>query len=294
MSAPTQTLGQLEARLVAQRTGIEIDGDPRRRSRLHRRLVEAWARPGLPEWEPGKGICKACGKGFCPPGDDITRVSLFGTVIEVATTVCEACAPLVTEHYSPAPSTDADSEVTLTPNWDEKCPPRFKVAITGESLPPGIDPAAYAKVSAWRYTSDTSRGLYLLGPAGSGKTTAFWSLARNLEREGTTPFVLSSLELSRQLQEAARDIKSVPWLARARVLMIDDFGKEKATPAASALLWEVLDQRYSHGLPVIVTSRFTSKELADRFGEASIGQDIRRRLFELCDPVKFGNAGPAC
>lgn len=324
MSTATQTLGQLEARLVEQRTGIRIPDDPRRRSRLQLRLAQSWARPGLPPWEAGRGICKVCAKAFCAPGEDIAPLAIKGsdtsppTTLPIALSVCgdgrrhlprrsaadpleenpdfnpNSCAALVTEHY--AAGLDArdlidPAAVTLTPNWDEKCPPRFKSALSSyaetNQLPPAIDPAAFARVTAWRYDPTTTKGLYLVGPSGTGKTTSFWALARALEHAGTAPFVLTSLELSRQLAEAARDIKAVPWLARARVLMVDDLGKERPSPGASALLWEVLDQRYSHGLPVIATSRFPSDQLAARFGEQSIGEDIVRRLFQLCDGVKF-------
>lgn len=250
-------------------------------------MAKAWGRADIADWQAGQGICKVCARTFCQPGEDISTIEFNGQTITQPVPVCDDCAPLVTAHYN-APDPDAFTTASLTPKWDETCPPRFKAALDLPQLPPSIDPEAFAKVNAWRF-SEGCRGLYIIGPAGSGKTTSFWSLARELERVGTNPFVLTSLDLSRQLQEAARDIRTVPWLTRARVLMIDDLGKERASPAASAMFWEVLDQRYSHNLPVIVTSRFSSKELAERFGEASIGQDIRRRLFELCDPVKFTN-----
>jgi DNA replication protein DnaC/primosomal protein DnaI len=288
----TQTLGQVEARLVLQRTGIQIADDQKKRPRLHALLAQSWARPNLAEWEAGQGICKVCARGFCRPGEDVLRVVVLGVPMEIATAVCDDCAPVVTEHYKSGERDDFDAEVTLTPNWDEKCPPRFKAALGMDQLPGGVDRDAFAKAVAWRYrpgSGGTCKGLYLLGESGSGKTTAFWGLAKAIERDGTAPLVLTSLELSRQLQEAARDIKAVPHLARCRVLMIDDLGKERATPGAAAMLWEVLDQRYAHGMPVIATSRFGSAELAERFGEASIGQDICRRLFALCDGLKFAS-----
>jgi hypothetical protein len=296
MSTQTQTIGQVEARLVLQRTGIEVSDEAKKRPRLHAMMVQAWARPNLPEWEAGRGVCKVCSRGFCMPGEDILTVTVLGAEMQLPTSVCDECAPVVTEHYKSGERDNPDADVTLTPAWDERCPPRFKAALEMERLPDGIDSEAFARVSAWRYrpgSDGTCKGFYLLGDSGTGKTTAFWALAKALEREGSTPLVLTSLELSRQLQEAARDIKAVPHLARARVLMVDDLGKERATPAAAALLWEVLDQRYAHGLPVIATSRFGSKELAERFGEASIGQDICRRLFALCDGVRFASPSAA-
>jgi len=71
------------------------------------------------------------------------------------------------------------------------------------------------------------------------------------------------------------------------VLMVDDIGKEKSTPAIAALLWEVLDKRYGRGLPIVLTTRFSGVELRGRFGEECLGDDIVRRLNELCSGVNF-------
>ena len=293
MSTPQLlTLGMVEARNVERATGLQISVEPRRRSRLHLRLAATWGPGQRPAWQPGQGLCKVCGKGFCEPGEDSVHVTLFGEPMTFQTSVCgdaqedaNSCAALAAEHYGTGAAPE-DQDVSLTPKWDELCPPRFKSAIALEPLAPTVDAAQFARVRAWR-PSEGGKGLYILGDSGSGKTTAFWALAADLERTRTTPVVLTSLELSRVLQEAARDIRDVAWLTRCRVLMVDDLGKERATPAASALFWEVLDRRYGLGLPCIFTSRFGSRELAERFGEASIGQDIIRRLFDVCDGIRF-------
>jgi hypothetical protein len=286
---PINTLGKLQSRNVERATGIQISDTPAKRSRLHSRLCTTWGDGTRAEWEAGQGICKVCGSEHCQPGEDMAHMELFGEPIAFPLSVCDQCAPFVTEHYQPGSNGDHD-EISLTPKWDEQCPPRFKSAVDLSPPPARVDRAAMERVKAWRPGDVTDKGLYIVGASGTGKTTAFWALARALEREGITPIILSSLELSRVLQEAARDIRDVAWLTRCRVLMVDDLGKERATPAASALLWEVLDRRYSHGLPAIFTSRFPSKDLAARFGEESIGQDICRRLFEICDGVKFASS----
>lgn len=294
MRSEPLTVGMVEARNVERATGLKISPEPRKRSRLHLRLASTWGNGQRPEWQPGQGICKVCGKGFCEPGQDQVTVDFFGLSLPFQTSVCgdakgdpNSCAALASEHYGTGGGDTDDREVSEHPKWDELCPPRFKNAVDLQPPAPAVDVQRLAQVASWRPGGPEKKGLYLLGPSGTGKTTAFWKLARELEKAGTAPVVLTSLELSRVLQEAARDIRDVAWLTRCRVLMIDDLGKERATPAASALFWEVLDRRYSHGLPCILTSRFSSRELADRFGEASIGQDIIRRLFEVCDGVKF-------
>lgn len=287
-------VGMVEARNVERATGIRISPEPRKRSRLHLRLASTWGNGQRPDWEPGQGICKVCGIRFCEPGEESHTFPISGATMTLQSTVCgdarqdlNSCNALVLEHYEPYGGITSNSEVSEHPKWDEMCPARFKSAVDLNPPAPTVDATKLAQVAAWRPGGPEKKGLYLLGSSGTGKTTAFWKLARELEKEGTAPVVLTSLELSRILQEAARDIRDVDWLTRCRVLMVDDLGKERATPAASALFWGVLDGRYGNGLPCVFTSRFSSKELAERFGEASIGQDIIRRLFEICDGVMF-------
>ena len=112
-------------------------------------------------------------------------------------------------------------------------------------------------------------------------------LARELEREGRKPVMLTAVELYRRLARAARDAEAVPDLWGCSVLMIDDLGKEKVSPAAASLFWEVLDRRYQAGLPVILTTRWEGGDLRERFGEAYLGDDILRRLNALCSRVLF-------
>lgn len=282
MSINTLTLAQVEARNVEHATGNAIPENPQERSQLDHRLVQTWGAGGR-TWEQGKGVCKVCGESFCRPGEDIFRANIFGMEINWPTPVCDKCGELVLEIYGIGGSATS-AHVSLTPNWDENCPPRFKEAVDMPSLPAHIDAAAYRTMREWRWSS---RGLYAVGASGTGKTAALWALARDLERAGDRPLVIGAVELGRRLQQAAKDLTSVPDLCFARILMIDDLGKERATPAASSLFSEVLDHRYSHRLPVIITTRFSSKELRARFAEPSIGQDITRRLYEICAGLSF-------
>jgi len=283
MTTSTLTLGQVEARNVIRAIGIDIPADMAKRTRLHHRMVESWGRNATNEWLPGQGVCKVCARRFCAAGEDIVETELMGESITIPVPVCDDCSPLVSEHYHQGEQADGE-DATATPQWDEMCPLRFKEAIQMPSLPPRIDRSAFSRVEGWKWHP---RGLYVVGPTGTGKTTAFWALARELEQDGTKPVILRAVELGRQLSTAARDLKDVQHLCRCRVLMIDDLGKEKANPAMSSLLSEVFDARYGDRLPVIVTTRFSSKELRERFAEPSIGEDICRRLYELCDGVTF-------
>jgi len=279
MKQEPQTIGQIEANNVARLTGLNIHPDPAHRSRYELQLARTWGAGGSDAWEVGQPRCKVC-KSVIDPTP--FRINCFDNEMSFAITCCDKCMDLAREHFDGEKS--AHATISLTPKWDSDCPPKTRDAIIGH-LPPAIDKAAFKRFTAWRPFD--RKGLAARGPSGAGKTTALWALARELEREGFNPIVLTGVELGRILSKAARDIEAVDWLCRARVLMIDDIGKEKLTSAMAALLWEVLDKRYGLGLPLILTSRFTGDELKQRFGEEYLGEDIIRRIRELCSGVSF-------
>lgn len=260
-------------------TGLKVEPRSSHQTRWESRLIATWGhRKGHP-WDVGAPICRGCAQDM---DSTPSRHQLMGEIIELPVSVCEDCMELVRLHYNG--EDQSREEQSKTPKWDENCPQKLREAIFG-ALPANIDRAAYERVKAWRPTAN--KGIAMKGPSGSGKTTAYWALARELEREGRAPVTLNAVELGRILSKAARDIEQVEWLCGCSVLMIDDLGKEKSTPAMAALLWEVLDKRYGKGLPVVLSTRFSGMELRQRFGEECLGDDIMRRLNELCTGVVF-------
>lgn len=270
----------IEVGNVHDAIGLRIEIRPDKRSRWENRLAATWGNGNRGEWAINLGICKGCA---CEIDTTPTPLRFGDETVEFPSTVCEECMALVREHYDPKRIEEA--EATATPKWDANCPDRHKQVALGEVRPAQIDWAAFERVAGWEPTN--GRGLILTGAPGTGKTSALWLLARNLELAGISPITIGSVELGRVLSEAARDIREVGWLYRCRVLLIDDLGKEKASPAMSALLWEVFDRRLSSNLPVIVTTNFTGEMFAARFGEKHLGDAIRRRISELCRHVHF-------
>jgi DNA replication protein DnaC len=277
MKPQITSTGVVEARNVEDAVGLKIEAEPARRTHWERQLVSTWGKGNRGEWS--HGICKGCIQEI---DSSPTCVAVAGSPIVIPSTVCEPCMELVRLHYS---SENLEEIISATPKWDERCPERLKPVILNQIRPKTIDWQAFAKANDW--TPAESKGMALMGDQGSGKTAALWSIFRKLEQSGTAPILLGSLEMGRILGEAARDIKAVSWMHRCKVLMIDDLGKERASPGVASLFWEVLNERYNKNLPIIVSSRFTGEEFERRFGEEHLGQDIRRRMNELCRPVKF-------
>lgn len=272
------SVGEMEADNVNRLTGIAISSNRNRRDEFQRRLSDTWGAGERKEW--GAGVCKVCCRAIdaAPVKFDAGNLG----VIEVSVTVCDDCNECVREHYS---GSSVVNEVKMTPKWDEECPMRLKELLETSAYPPNFDQDAFKQVGTWN--GGSAKGLALVGPSASGKTTSLWGLFRKLERTGDNPVFLTGVELFRTLAKAARDLEQIDWLCSARILMIDDLGKERCSPAAAALLWELLDRRYQNKLPFFCSTRFSGDELKQRFGEVQLGGDILRRLNELCRPVRF-------
>lgn len=257
--------------------GISIELRPEFRTELERRLVKRWG-DGQTKWI--EGVCKICG-AVIPNPRQVTE--LWGQEMVFTFGCCNQCTEIRDAHYSKGrtPSPEGRSR---TPLWDEQCPELYKELI--DDLPPAIDGQAFAQVVGWM-PAKGGRGMILTGNSGKGKTTALWALFRALEQKETNAVFVTAVELQRQLSEAARDVKGVKHLTHTRVLMIDDLGKEKLTASVAALLWEVVDSRYANRRPIVISTRYASHAFEERFGDAVLGKDIRRRLIDCCQVVQF-------
>lgn len=256
---------------VFDKCGVQINWQVEHRTNLERLLAETWTEAAEP-WT--FGACKVCRKPF-----EASRRTACD--VELVESVCENCGPLVTEHYGRANT----AEPSPHPWWDEHCPPAFRKFIEGNEWPANVDRNAVKAVSAWGVSMRT--GLLLIGPSGAGKTFALWGKARQLEKTGTKPVFLTAIELARALATCARDIEKPDWLFRCGCLFIDDLGKEKLTAAVAPLLWELIDYRYMHGKPTLISTRFRDRQFTDRFTDPILAEDIRGRIADSSEVVTF-------
>lgn len=271
-----KTLPEIEAERVYAACGVTIEVKEASRSLLQRRLVQTWQQPE-PGWKHGQ--CKVCAAPM-----EVEEKGWEG--INLSATVCEECGPLVTAHYSP--NRDNEIQVTQTPWWDEYCPTVYREIIESQAWPDTVDRVALIEVAKW--TRSFQSGLFLIGDSGAGKTLALWGKARQLERMGDKPVMLSAVEFARKLATAARDLEKAEWLMQAKVLIIDDLGKEKLSAAVAPLLWEVIDERNNRRRPTLISSRFTGEQFVARFSDLIIGEDIRGRISDCSTVIRFGSA----
>jgi hypothetical protein len=246
-------------------------------TRAQQRAYETW---GSSEKEPKDGQCRICGS-FMSKAD---AVDLFGKITYPGS--CSKCQPLVDEHYSSLETKESESSV-----WASTCPLLFQEILNNPNPKSKIDWNAFAIVKDW--DPKGLRGMYITGDSGLGKTSSIWALAKKLELDHrVVPEIVTSPILARNLSICAREMDAsfVNRLSKAPVLIIDDFGKEKFTEAVTVGVYEIIDHRYNNALPIVMTSRYGSKDLQMRFDvsqDSNMGYDICRRIGEMVKRVEF-------
>lgn len=148
-------------------------------------------------------------------------------------------------------------------------------------------------------------GLLITGSVGTGKTwlaaaiAADWFSSHSFEAGGylhsrpsmrfaTSPAMLRAIRDSYGSPSTEREaIKE--WTSHG-LLIIDDLGKEQATPWAAARLWEIVDEIVREpDRSLIVTTQFAPNELAKRMAAADGAETARAIVSRLATlkPVRL-------
>lgn len=143
----------------------------------------------------------------------------------------------------------------------------------------------------------SGRGMYLVGPVGTGKTYTASAICRELQAIGKGFRMLTGVQLLERYR-ACFDGESTESSVTANlcgvpVLVIDDLGKETPTDWAVERLFRVIDERYNNERPVIVTTQFERPALIKRLsrgGDSENAVALVSRLCEMCGTVRTEGA----
>lgn len=138
------------------------------------------------------------------------------------------------------------------------------------------------------------KGIYLYGDVGSGKTHICWAFKKHYDKPELLRYC-QFWNVVNLMYEIKSDFDRMPYDKhrpendltdpnKKRVLILDDMGVEKATDFVAETLYRIINHRYIHMLPTVITSNLSLQELADRIGERSAS-----RIVEMCDPTKLKN-----
>lgn len=142
--------------------------------------------------------------------------------------------------------------------------------------------------ASFREAKLTGQGLVLMGPRGTGKTHLAAAIAAELMQNlysvifQPVPVLLKRIQATYRKHAEEQEDKLLAALASCDLLILDDVGAEKWTEWVESTLFTIIDERYRHMLPLVITTNCSMEEL-----EAQIGGRSFDRLVEVCRFVRM-------
>ena len=121
--------------------------------------------------------------------------------------------------------------------------------------------------------------IILVGGVGSGKTHLAAAIANTLIDRGIPVLFSTFPDHLEHIREEYDHTGKKEYLAKMKtvpMLVLDDLGKERKTEWTQNILFDVINYRYEHLLPVIITTNFSYDDLANYIGDA-----VFSRLYEM-------------
>lgn len=132
-----------------------------------------------------------------------------------------------------------------------------------------------------------SIGLLMYGEPGNGKTFTTACIANALIRKMIPATCVSVNALLDRLKDTYNRFGNegedtiIRSLCNADLLIIDDLGTEQNTDWSITRIYNILDNRYRNGLPLIITTNLPLRELENRYNKRTYD-----RILEMCTPIK--------
>ena len=162
--------------------------------------------------------------------------------------------------------------------WFNICPPLYRETDPARL---SVDSETLDQILKW---TPNPQGIGLTGTSGAGKTRAMFLLLKSLHFGGHRIVTTTAKRFEHWCHrmfdkddEARLNIRSA---RNAKILFIDDIGKEKYTERVESEFYDLIEHRTSNLLPILWTANATGQQLVKMMGEDR-GTPIVRRLREF-------------
>ena len=132
---------------------------------------------------------------------------------------------------------------------------------------------------------DAGRGLWFMGPVGTGKTTLAMLVSKAALEAGRSVAIYSLPRLLNEIRDTHRAERShvdlLDRLTAVDLLHIDDVGAERTTDWVLEELYSIVNARYEDQRSMVITTNILDREaLCEQISERTVS-----RLTEMCDEL---------
>jgi DNA replication protein DnaC len=131
---------------------------------------------------------------------------------------------------------------------------------------------------------DAGRGLWFVGPVGTGKTTLAMLVSNAALRAGRSVAIYSLPRLLNEIRDTHRAERShlvlLDRLAAVDLLHVDDVGAERTTDWVLEELYSIVNARYEDQRSMVITTNLDYDELSEQISVRTVS-----RLAEICDQL---------
>jgi DNA replication protein DnaC len=132
---------------------------------------------------------------------------------------------------------------------------------------------------------NAGRGLWFMGPVGTGKTTLSMLVSKAALAAGRSVAIYSLPRLLNEIRDTHRAERShvalLDRLTAVDLLHIDDVGAERTTDWVLEELYSIVNARYEDQRSIVITTNILDREaLCEQISERTVS-----RLTEMCDEV---------
>jgi DNA replication protein DnaC len=157
--------------------------------------------------------------------------------------------------------------------------------------PPVTDIAAPVVAAVRRFTDnvddrlDAGRGLWFMGPVGTGKTTLAMLVSKGALAAGRSVAIYSLPRLLNEIRDGHRAERShvdlLDRLTAVDLLHLDDVGAERTTDWVLEVLYSIINARYEDNRSIVITTNLDDRQaLREQITERTVS-----RLTEMCEEL---------